>query len=340
VIVDHFLDLFEVQQEFLPIAQKVLPYFRGQVPSLFPNKVQQDLAWRLLKLLILVHLSPRREDLGIEEAAQWLVFRVSTIDPEKNREIVRKALDTLARKGSYIKQQGTRYQLDLKDDRQEQLEQLMSRTIGDLRGRGDSLFESLIPLLQEADFNPFALPRDRWFTRTVRWHFHDRNLQVYVGGGVPPEPGELSLQIGLPWGPRAEGKCYGIQPAALEATAEVLEAAALQHLNEKPLPAPVLSRIRERIAGRRQWFSSLVRTAYLDAAVTDPAGAKVMGPLLPLHGGHSAWLNAYGEWILKQTYPLFERFAPVSGPLHKNAYRQFMRFVSEHDLGARRLRMR
>ena len=37
-IVDHFADLFEVQQEFLPIAQKVLPYCREQIPVLFPNK--------------------------------------------------------------------------------------------------------------------------------------------------------------------------------------------------------------------------------------------------------------------------------------------------------------
>ena len=63
-IVDHFADLFEVQQEFLPIAQKVLPYCREQIPALFPNKTQQDLAWRLLKLLILVHLSPRRRTLA------------------------------------------------------------------------------------------------------------------------------------------------------------------------------------------------------------------------------------------------------------------------------------
>jgi len=55
-IVDHFADLFEIQQEFLPIAQKLLPFFRSHIPGLFQSKAQQDLAWRLLKLMILIHL--------------------------------------------------------------------------------------------------------------------------------------------------------------------------------------------------------------------------------------------------------------------------------------------
>ena len=100
VIVDHFADLFEVQKEFLPIAQKLLPYFRNEIPALFQNKAQKELAWRLVKLLILVRLSPRRETLGADEAAAWLLFKVSTIDPERNRDIVAKVLDTLARQGS------------------------------------------------------------------------------------------------------------------------------------------------------------------------------------------------------------------------------------------------
>src|SRR5436305_14174720 len=61
---------------------------------------------------------------------------------------------------------------------------------------------------------------------------------------------------------------------------------------------------------------------------------KAPAPLQPRPGSHVAWLNSYGEWLLRLTYPMFERFAPGSGPLPKEAYRQFMKFVSEHDLGA------
>jgi hypothetical protein len=339
-IVDHFADLFEIQQEFVPIAQKLLPSFRSQIPALFQSKAQKDLAWRLIKLMILVYLSPRRDALTADEAAHWLLFKVSSIDPEKNREIVRKVLETLARNGSYVKQNGSAFRLDLEDDSNEYLERLLSQTIVELRERGDSVFESLVPSLDRAEFNPFALPRDRWHTRRLRWHFHDWEFHVYFGGGAAPapaidgDPNPLTLQIGLPWGPAAAGACHRILPRTLGAEPDILELAALHHLKDRPLPARVVSRIQERIASRSAWFSSLIRSAYAEATVVDARGAKAAAPLQPLQASHEGWLNTHGEWLLRQTYPLFERFAPGTGPLPKEAYRQFMKFVSEHDLGA------
>jgi hypothetical protein len=335
LIVDHFRDLFEVQPEFLALAQKVLPHFRKQIPSLFENKLQQELAWRLLKLLILVHLSPRRESLGADEGARWLLFKVSSIDPAKNLEIVKRVFDVMVQEGAYLKRKGARYSIDLQDDSKEYLEQLLSKTIDELKGRGDFVVESLIPSLHQAEFNPFTLPRDRWHTRKVRWHFHEWDIQIYLGGGAPEEPKGLALQIGLPWGPPAEGgHGYRILPARLEISPEILEFAALHYLKDRPLSAKVLARVQERIAARVSWFRSLLRAAYNDAIVMAPQGSKSTPPLLPLHGGLNNWLNAYAEWMLRQTYPMFERFAPGYGPLPKEAYRQFMKFAGEHDLGS------
>ena len=335
-IVDHFADLFEVQPEFLAIAQKVLPYFRKKIPDLFPNKMQRELAWRLLKLLILVHLSPRRTALSVEEASLWLFFKVSSIDPAKNREIITKVLETLSRQGAFIKQQDSSYRLDLQDDSREYLEQLLSRTVDELKGRGELAFESLLPLLENSEFNPLSFPRDRWFMRKIRWHFHDRDLQVYLGGGAPGDPpGALALQIGLPWGPAASGSgIFKLLPRPLELDPDILELSALQDLKDRPLPARVLERIHERLSARGAWFRSLIRDSYANAVFYAPGEAKIGNPMGAMHGNHASWLNSYGEWILRQTYPLFEPFAPGHGPLPKEAYRQFMKFASENDLGA------
>jgi hypothetical protein len=333
-IVDHFADLFEIQPEFLPIAQKVLPYFRKRMPELFPNKTQQELAWRLLKLLILVHLSPRRPVLDAGEAAEWLLLKVSSIDPERNREVVRKIFETLASQGAYVSREDAGFRLDVEDDSKQHLDQLLSKTIPEIAAQGDLLFESLIPALDRADFNPFSLPRDRWHTRRIRWHFHDRELPVYFGGGAPAVEGSPALQIGLPWGPPAAASCARILPNPIEAVPDILELAALHQLKDRPLPAGVLSRIEERLAARNTWFGSVIRTAYMEATVIDSAGAAAAAPLQSMQASHAGWLNAYGEWMLRQTYPLFERFAPGTGPLPKEAYRQFMEFVSEQDLGA------
>ena len=335
LIVDHFRDLFEVQPEFLALAQKVLPHFRKQMPVLFESKLQQELAWRLLKLLILVHLSPRRDSLDADEAARWLLFKVSSINPAKNLEVVKRILDAMVQEGAYLKRKGSRYAIDLHEDSKEYLEQLLSKTIEEIKGRGDLVFEALLPALHQEEFNPFILPRDRWHTRKVRWHFHEWDTQVYLGGGVPEEPKGLALQIGLPWGPPAEGAhCYRILPARLEASPDILELAALYYLKDRPLSARVLARIQERIAARSSWFRSLGRTAYKDAMVMDPMGSSASPPLLPLQARFNNWLNTYAEWMLRQTYPMFERFAPGHGPLPKEAYRQFMKFAGEHDLGS------
>jgi hypothetical protein len=142
-IVDHFADLFEVQPEFLPIAQQLLPSFRREIPQLFTNEAQQALAWRLVKLVILVHLSPRRESLEPARAAEWLAFRVSSMDPDKNRQVIARVLDTLAREGACVKPSGDGFVLDLEDDGREQLERLLARTIEEVAARGDAAIESL-----------------------------------------------------------------------------------------------------------------------------------------------------------------------------------------------------
>ena len=109
----------------------------------------------------------------------------------------------------------SRYRLDLEDDSKEHLEQLLSRTVDELKDRGSFVFENLISLLEQSDFNPFTLAHGTGgSSRKVRWHFHDWDLQVYLGEGIPKEPAEgLALQIGLPWGAPAAGThCYKILP--------------------------------------------------------------------------------------------------------------------------------
>jgi hypothetical protein len=335
LIEQHFSDLFEIQPEFQGIAQKVLPYYRKQMPVLFEAEAQRDLAWRLVRLLILVHLSPRRDSLAIEEAAEWLLLRISSVDPEKNREVIRRILDVLSGQGSFLKKQGARYALDLQDDSKQQLEQLLAKAVEELKTRGDYVFELLVPLLENAEFNPFSLPRDRWHLRRVRWHFHDRELQIYFGPGNPPEQSGLTLQIGLPWGAAAGcGQSYTILPGRLEITPELLELAALCRLKDKPLPARVLTRVQERIGARIPSFRAEIRTAYHESSIIGPEGRNLSPPLVSFQGGVGAWLNSYGEWILRQMYPQFERFAPTYGPLPKEAYRQFMTYATENDLGA------
>src|SRR5439155_24192704 len=311
------------------------PYYRRKVPDLFEKKLQQELAWRLLKLLVLVHLSPVRAGLDSQQAVQWLLLKVSALQPQKNLELIERILDTLVREGAYLKKERSQYQLDLEDDSQQSLEHLLSKTVEDLRGRDESLFESLLPCLDQKEFNPFTLPRDRWQTRKVMWHFHDREIQVWMGGGSAEEPKGLGLQIGLPWGPPVRiQNSFKVIPRPIELTEEILELAALLQLKDRPVGARLLDRVSERISSRRGWFCSLVHAAYMEASFLLPHGQTVATPVGRQTLSLQTWLNGLGEWMLRQTYPMFERFAPVHGPLPREAYRQFMQFAGEGNLGS------
>jgi hypothetical protein len=333
LIVDHFLDLLEVQPEFQAIAQRVLPYYRKNMSLLFDKPLQRELSWRLLKLLVLVYLSPSRKSLAPQEAGEWLLFKLSALDPQKNLEVIERALERMTKEGAYLRREGSRYRLDVEDDSKQNLDRLLARTVEELRDRGDSIFETLISSAEREVFNPFSLPRDRWQTRTVRWHFHEREVHFYFGGGRPPDHGGTAMQIGLPWGPLAAGtEDFKLLPKPIEMSPEILELAALIQLKDRPLAARVLKRVEERIAGRSSWFWTLIRSAYTDVSLITPAGATIAAPLNSKPTSLDSWLSTYGEWMLRQTYPQFERFAPGHGPLPREGYRQFMKHAVEQDL--------
>ncbi len=199
-VVAHFQDLFEIQPEFLPLAQQVLPYYRKSLPGLFKERARAELAGRLLRLLILTYLSPSREGLSARDAAAWLLYKGSRLDPERNMETVEGVLRTLAEEGRYVAHRQGRYSLDLKDDGAGALEAMLRRETAELAGRGDEVFEVLAPLLGDESQSVLTLPRDQWQPRTVRWHFHDRSYAVYLGDGEPPPRGGVALVIRLPWG--------------------------------------------------------------------------------------------------------------------------------------------
>jgi len=330
VIVDHFQDLFEVQQEFLPLAQKVFPYYRRHLEQIFPKKAQRNLAERLLKLLVLAYLSPAREGITAREACWWLLYKVSTIQPEKNLEILGKILEQFAQQGSYIKKTGELFSIDLKEDSQETLEQIIARAMAEMGGVSDSGLEALVPLLKKAAFNPFTLDRDRWQKHVTRWHFHEREFYVFFGGGSPLCKETLGLQIGLPWGELPEGKrCFRLVPKPLKVSAEIRELAALHQLVDRPLPKPVLKRIRERMAARLPLFEAVIRDAWRQAVLLDPMGRSIHVVMEARTEKVKDWLRKFAECLFRRQWPQFEGFAPTHGPLPKEAYRQFMSYAQE-----------
>jgi len=329
-IVDHFRDLLEVQPDFLPLAQKLFPHYRKQMGGLFPKAARQELAWRLLKLLVLVHLSPERELLTPQQAAAWLLFKLTRVDPARNLALVQKTLEQLAAEGRFVQRRGAGYRLDLADDSAASLDRLLRRELQELPDDPGQLMEQIVPHLGAEGFNPFVLPRERWQTRSLRWHFHPREFAVYLGNAQPPKPvSPIALCLRPPWGESAEPAlgAWTLSPAALTVGEDLRELAALLRLSGRVLAPEVLQRLQRRVRERLGLVAGQIGQAYRELRLVDPDGRAVEGFADPGSKPLDAWLEACGLWILRRRYPSFERFAPTHGPLPKEAYRQFMRAV-------------
>jgi hypothetical protein len=336
-IVDHFRDLFALQPEFLPLSEQLLPYYDRHLDALFDKEALRELAGRLIKLLVLVHLSPGHDAVAPAQARRWLAFAPSQIAPERNTAIVKRVLETLADRGRYVVARGDAgYALDLADDSAAQLERLLRQELADAPPDSDVLFEQIAPRLARGDgFNPLALPRDAWQPRVTTWYFHRREYSLYVGDEEPPPPGGLGLCVRLPWGARRPVPgCHTVVPERLQPDDGLREAAALARLLDRRPPRPVAERARSLLDQRVAALHARIGAAYLEPEIVDPTGAKER----PLPARRSTtvdeWLAALAHRMLKRTYPSFERFAPSSGPLPKEAHRAFVRAARHSGLEA------
>ena len=334
-IVDHFADLLELQSDLQPLSQRLLPYYRRHLPELMPSAAQQELAWRVLKLLILVHLSPQREGLSAAEAAAWLAVRATSLDPGRNLAVVERILARLASGGRYVREQGGRYRLDLADDSAERLGARLAREVSELEtSTPEAVWELLVPAFGDMPFNPFSLPRDRWQQRTVRWHFHPRAYGVVLGNGDPGPREPPALRVRLPWGDAAPAPAaVSVVPGRLELTPELLELAAMVRLSGETLDRDLDVLLRRRVEERREPLQARVARAFLEARVEGPDLPPGPPPRPDTEQAVGHWLDALACWLLARRYPSFERFAPRSGPLPKDALRRLMRVAAEHDLG-------
>lgn len=348
-VVLHFEDVLELQPEAQALAQQVFPWYRRHLDALFEAPGLRDVAAACVRLLALVHLSPAREALAVDEACWWLVFAPSRLDPARNREVLRRVLDGLADRGRYVRRTDGGYALAFGDDGAGRLERLLERSLADLPGPEvcfELLAEELGGRLPGCD--PFELPRDRWQRRAVRWCFHERACAVRLegaGGGPAPTDGaaELALGVRVPWGrgPAAEAGApappgvFTVEPPPLELSPLLRELAALVRLRPRALGPETSRRLEQRIAERAAVFAGQLREAFQRARLRGPDGRAEAAPPLEPDTPFGVWVERCAVAALRRTYPSFERFAPSHGPLPHEAYRQLHRHLQERDLGAR-----
>ncbi len=335
-IVDHYQELLQVQPEFLPLAERLFPYYERQLPALFEKPARRRLAERVLKALALVYLSRSRHDVSSAELVCWLGLTAARVAPERNVAIVDKLLDELARRGRYVARHQGRYRLDLEDRSADELARLMQRELADLQDQGEGLFPQLLPLLRGERFGLLRQPTDRWLPRHVVWHHHRRAYHVCLtNDDPPPHPEGALLCVRLPWGRAEPARCPTLIPSRLEPSAALREAVALARILERPLEDAMTAHARRELSQRLDSLEEQLLAAFHAPRRFGPDGAPAMdGPAHRPARSLETWLTEEARWLMRATYPAFERFAPTDGPLPEEALRAFVRFVEEADVEA------
>ncbi len=358
-IVDHFKDLFEIQPEFLPLSNQCLAYYRQHITQLFSQPRQQKLAKQLIKLLMLVYISPARQSMRADEALYWLMFRATRLDYNKNLQLLQGILDTLVEQGRFVERNGKNYQLNLKQDSQAELAQHLTRAKNTLQGNDAQIFDTISEVLKESRFNPFEISQNEWQARHFRWHFHQRNYRVCLGdvlGDVPSdtvgdivdeadvgrqsgayintsESDCIYLQIGLPWlkSNRINNVAL-LQPSVIELTPQWLELAAMLQVKQHPLGNQAKTLLLRQIKERSALFFNEVKQAYQQSSVYYDGVKSDQYLMLDVAKPFIEIIEQVIERLLKKRYASFERFAPSYGALSKDIWNNFLRHGLSHNV--------
>ncbi|MDY6856180.1 MAG: hypothetical protein SWO11_16045 [Thermodesulfobacteriota bacterium] len=70
--------------------------------SIFDDETDRNIAFRILKVLILMAISPVKKRLVAKDIAQMLLYRITELESSINYQYIRDILERLHKEGAYI----------------------------------------------------------------------------------------------------------------------------------------------------------------------------------------------------------------------------------------------
>src|ERR1700746_2056837 len=92
------------------------PHVSPRAPPPRRELVGRESAGAQAQALIERHLVPDRSGLSAAEAAAWLFYCASRLNPAKNQSVLERILEKLRTEGRFVTRTGTAYRLDLEDE--------------------------------------------------------------------------------------------------------------------------------------------------------------------------------------------------------------------------------
>ncbi len=161
LIFDHFLDRIRETLETNPYYERVYRLYTQLIPKLFPDPDTQKVALQLIKLLILLAISPIQHRPSTKELTLAILYPFTDLDPTLNFRFVHDILTLLAQQGAYLRHETgedflkDKFYLDLEEDTQFILKKRYEHLKKELSPQ-DSRVYNFIYTHAHASFIPFA----------------------------------------------------------------------------------------------------------------------------------------------------------------------------------------
>ena len=116
-IFDCFEDRIREIPEYSGLARIVYEYYRNNLPAIFNNQLQRDIAKDVLKILILTEISPLEKRKTAKDLSEILLKKISTVKEDINYEYIRNGiLEPLVSHQMYVMKEGETFFIDLSQD--------------------------------------------------------------------------------------------------------------------------------------------------------------------------------------------------------------------------------
>ncbi len=148
-IFDHFLDRIRETLETNPYYEKVYCFYEKLIPKLFPDPETRQVALELIKLLILMAISPIVHRPNTRELALAILYPFTDLDPALNFRFVHDILSSLVQEGAYLHREPQedflkdRFYLDLEEDTQFIVKKRYEQIASEIKSKDSRIYHFL-----------------------------------------------------------------------------------------------------------------------------------------------------------------------------------------------------
>ncbi|MBT9581878.1 hypothetical protein IV102_00925 [bacterium] len=178
---DHFRERFSDRAELAAYETTCWAYFEKELPVLFEQEKERQLAAAVVKVLILAAISPVPLETSAERLSLMLARRLSRIDPKTNLAFLQeKVLDVLVQRGAYVLRRGQQYVLDL----QANLNQILGQRVRQVRQQQRPDWEAAALLVNRPELSLADVVGRPPQAVRVRWrHANREGLWAWLAAG-------------------------------------------------------------------------------------------------------------------------------------------------------------